>query len=95
MLYCQNLGIKSVLEYRFFPAKGNEFDGEILKSLRGEGMTSYLNRHLHTNINGMAGMNERYGRSKQLDVLAHRFMNTVAVLLCIDCRTTRRSAKRS
>ena len=84
-----------MLEYRFFPAKGNEFDGEILKSLRGEGMTAYLNRHLHTNINGMAGMNERYGRTKRLDVLAHRFMNTVAVLGWIDRRTTRRSAKRS
>ena len=53
------------------------FDGEQLKSIHGEGMTSYLNRHLHTNINGMAGMNQRYGRSKALDKLAHRFMNTV------------------
>lgn len=75
--FCNSLGIESVLEYRFYPAKDNDFDGEQLKSIHGEGMTSYLNRHLHTNINGMAGMNQRYGRSKTLDKLAHRFMNTV------------------
>lgn len=90
-----SLGINSVLEYRFYPAKGNEFDGEQLKSIHGEGMTSYLNRHLHTNINGMAGMNERFGRSKSLDKLAHRFMNTVGERLAMGWSVERRNAAKS
>lgn len=77
--FCSLRGVKNVLEFKFIPAEGNEYDGEELKSLRGERITDFMNRHIGTNISGIGGLNEMYGRSKELDSIAHQFMETVII----------------
>ena len=78
MNFCKSLEIESVLEFRYIPAKDADYDGEILKSLRGERIADFVNRHIGTQVSGMGGMNERFGRVKELDLLAHHFMETVS-----------------
>lgn len=77
MNFCKSLEIDTVLEFKFIPAQGTEYDGEVLKSLRGERIADFVNRHIGSQVSGMGGMNERFGRVKDLDLLAHRFMETV------------------
>ena len=50
-----------------------------MKSLRGERIADFVNRHIGTNVSGMGGMNERFGRVKELDRMAHQFMETVSL----------------
>lgn len=77
MNFCKSLEIDTVLEFKFIPGQGTEYDGEVLKSLRGERIADFVNRHIGSQVSGMGGMNERFGRVKDLDLLAHRFMETV------------------
>ena len=77
--FCVNLGIDKILEYKFIPAQGNPYDGEVLKSVQGEKITEFMNKHAGTSISGNGGLNESFGRSRELDVLAHQFMETVTV----------------
>lgn len=77
MNFCKSLEIDTVLEFKFIPAQGTEYDGEVLKSLRGERIADFVNRHIGSQVSGMGGMNERFGRVKDLDLLAHHFMETV------------------
>ena len=77
MNFCKSLEVDTVLQFKFIPAKGTEYDGEQLRSLRGEKIADFVNRHIGTQISGVGGMNERFGRVKELDVLAHRFMENV------------------
>ena len=75
--FCRSKNVSAVLEFKFNPAKGNSYDGEELKSLRGEKITDFMNRHCGTRVSGMGGMNEMYGRANELDILAHQFMEKV------------------
>ena len=77
--FCTLRGVKNVLEFKFFPAEGNEYDGEELKSFRGERITDFMNRHIGAHVSGIGGLNEMYGRSKELDSIAHQFMESVSM----------------
>ena len=73
------MGIDKILEYKFVPAQGNPYDGEVLKSVQGEKITEFMNKHAGTSISGNGGLNESFGRSRELDALAHQFMETVVI----------------
>ena len=71
--FCEDAGIKAVLGFRYI-ARGEE-----LRTVKGDGITSFVNRHLGTQISGMGGFNEQFGRVDVLDALARRFIATVPV----------------
>ena len=71
--FCRSKGVENVLGYRFEPAAGTVFDGEQLKSIYGQDITDYVNRHIGTDISLLGGMDENYGRVKTLDKLASAF----------------------
>lgn len=82
--FCKSLELDAVLEFKFIPAQGSSYDGEELRSLRGERIADFVNRHIGTQVSGMGGMNERFGRVKELDILAHHFMETVQFAFLFD-----------
>lgn len=64
---------------RYLCRGAKSFDGEELRTVKGDGITSFVNRHLGTQISGMGGFNEQFGRVDVLDALARRFIATVPV----------------
>ena len=77
--FCEDAGIKAVLGFRYIARGAKSFDGEELRTVKGDGITSFVNRHLGTQISGMGGFNEQFGRVDVLDALARRFIATVPV----------------
>lgn len=75
--FCEDAGIKAVLGFRYIARGAKSFDGEELRTVKGDGITSFVNRHLGTQISGMGGFNEQFGRVDALDALARRFIATV------------------
>ncbi|KAK8811059.1 hypothetical protein WA556_004201 [Blastocystis sp. ATCC 50177/Nand II] len=74
--FCEDAGIKAVLGFRYIARGAKSFDGEELRTVKGDGITSFVNRHLGTQISGMGGFNEQFGRVDVLDALARRFIAT-------------------
>ena len=92
---CEDSGVKNVLGFRYITSGKGDFSGEELRTVKGEGITGFVNSHLGTQISGMGGYNEQFGRVKELDLLAHAFMATVGVARGLERRRTRRSGAAS
>lgn len=75
--FCEDAGIKNVLGFRYVTRGKSSFGEEELQTVKGDGITNLVNRHLGTQVSGMGGYNEQFGRVDVLDTLARRFINTV------------------
>ena len=87
--------MKNVLGFRYITSGKGDFSGEELRTVKGEGITGFVNSHLGTQIAGVGGYNEQFGRVKELDMLAREFMATVATGRGLDRRRTRTSGAAS
>ena len=60
--FCEDSGVKNVLGFRYITSGKGDFSGEELRTVKGEGITGFVNSHLGTQISGVGGYNEQFGR---------------------------------
>ena len=74
---CGHFEVDVVPSFRFIPAGEQYALDDGLVSARGENLIAYMNRKCGTRFLSDGHYDELYGRTRELDLIAHDFMNHV------------------
>ena len=78
-----------VPSFRFIPAGEQYALDDGLVSARGENLIAYMNRKCGTRFLSDGHYDELYGRTRELDLIAHDFMNHVGAARGLEGRRRR------
>ena len=83
---CGHFEVDVVPSFRFI-APGEQFAiDDNLTSVRGENIIAYMNQKCDTRFLSDGHYDELYGRTRDLDLIAHNFMNIVILGISLDPR---------
>lgn len=91
---CGHFEVDIVPSFRFIAAGEQYAVDDGLSSSRGENIIAYMNQKCGTRFLSDGHYDELYGRTQELDLIAHDFMNHVGAMGGVE-RRRRRSIARS